>query len=97
MHAHFFCTFGTDLQAQSVLIDTISTTSELSRKFVESALLVGSAPLVVAAGLRAFRGKREGEPCIMQQVFPSQTNVVGSRALIPMSLCGFFFFLICSC
>ncbi len=36
----FFCTFGADLYAQSVLIDKISA-SELSQKFIESALLVG--------------------------------------------------------
>ncbi len=35
-----FCTFGTDLPAQSVLINEISA-SELSRKFIKSALLVG--------------------------------------------------------
>ncbi len=39
-HTHF-CTFGTDLYAQSVLIDKISA-SEFSRKFItKSALLVG--------------------------------------------------------
>ncbi len=35
-----FCTFGTDLHAQSVLINKISA-SELSQKFIKSALLVG--------------------------------------------------------
>ena len=35
-----FCTFGTNLHAQSVLINKISA-SELSRKFIKSALLVG--------------------------------------------------------
>ncbi len=35
-----FCTFGADLYAQSVLSNKISA-SELSRKFIESALLVG--------------------------------------------------------
>ena len=35
-----FRTFGDDLRAQSVLIDKISA-SELSRKFIKSALLVG--------------------------------------------------------
>ncbi len=39
MHTHF-CTFGTDSYAQSVLINNISA-SELSRKFIKSALLVG--------------------------------------------------------
>ncbi len=38
-----FCTFGTDLYAQSVLSNKISA-SELSRKFIKSALLVGSLP-----------------------------------------------------
>ncbi len=37
---HVFCTFGADLYPQSVLIDKMSA-SELSRKFVKSALLVG--------------------------------------------------------
>ncbi len=37
-----FCTLGADLHAQSVLINKISA-SELSRKFVKSALLVGRA------------------------------------------------------
>ena len=37
---HVFCTFGSDLHAQSVLIDEISA-SELSRKFIKSELLVG--------------------------------------------------------
>ncbi len=36
----FFCTFGTDLYVQSVLTMKISA-SELSRKFIKSALLVG--------------------------------------------------------
>ncbi len=35
-----FCTFGTDLYAQSVLVNKISA-SEISRKFIKSALLVG--------------------------------------------------------
>ncbi len=35
-----FCTFGADLHAQSVLINKISA-SEISRKFINSALLVG--------------------------------------------------------
>ncbi len=39
LHTHF-CTFGADLYAQSVLINKISE-SELSRKFIKSALLVG--------------------------------------------------------
>ncbi len=40
LHAHFFCTFGANLYAQSVLIDKISA-SELSLKFIMGALLVG--------------------------------------------------------
>ena len=40
LHARFFVTFGGDLNAQSVLINKIST-PELSRKFIKSALLVG--------------------------------------------------------
>ncbi len=36
-----FCTFGADLCAQSVLINKNSS-SELSRKFIKSALLVGN-------------------------------------------------------
>ncbi len=39
LHTHF-CTFGTDVYAQSVLINKISAL-ELSRKFTKSALLVG--------------------------------------------------------
>ncbi len=35
-----FCTFGTDLYAQSVLSNKISA-SEISQKFIKSALLVG--------------------------------------------------------
>ena len=38
---HVFSTFGTDLYVQSVLINKISA-SELSRKFIKSALLVGN-------------------------------------------------------
>ncbi len=37
-----FCTFGTDLYAQSVLINRISA-SELSRNFIRDPLLVGYA------------------------------------------------------
>ena len=37
---HVFCTFGTDLHAQSMFINKISA-SELSRNFIKSALLVG--------------------------------------------------------
>ncbi len=40
LHARFFRTFGADLHAPSVLISKISA-SELSRKFIKSALLVG--------------------------------------------------------
>ena len=40
-HAFFFCTFGTDLHAQSVLINEISA-AELSWKFIKGALLVGT-------------------------------------------------------
>ncbi len=36
----FFCTLGADLHAQSVLVNKISA-SELSRKLIETALLVG--------------------------------------------------------
>ncbi len=39
-HTFFFCTFGADLYAQSVIIHKISA-SELSRRFIKSALLVG--------------------------------------------------------
>ncbi len=39
LHTHF-CTFGADLYAQSVLINKASA-SELRRKFIKSALLVG--------------------------------------------------------
>ncbi len=38
---HVFARFGADLYVQSVLIDKICA-SELSRKFIESVLLVGS-------------------------------------------------------
>ena len=37
---HVFCTFGVDLYAQSVLVNKVSA-SELSQKFIKSALLVG--------------------------------------------------------
>ncbi len=39
---YVFCTFGTDSYAQSVLINKISA-SDLSRKLIKSALLVGQA------------------------------------------------------
>ena len=39
---HVSCTFGTNLYAQSMLINKISA-SELSQKFIKSALLVGQA------------------------------------------------------
>ncbi len=39
LHTHF-CTFGTDLHAQPVLVNEISA-SELRWKFIKSALLVG--------------------------------------------------------
>ncbi len=44
LHARFG-TFGADLHAQSVIINK-NFASELRRKFIESALLVGSEPLV---------------------------------------------------
>ena len=47
LHTHF-CTFGANLYGQSVLINKIPA-SELSRKFVKSALLVGQANLTEAA------------------------------------------------
>ncbi len=40
----FFCTFGADLYAQSVLINQ-TFASELSPKFIKSVFLVGSAVL----------------------------------------------------
>ena len=43
LHTHF-CMFGADLHAQSALVNKISA-SELSRKFVKSALLVGEKDL----------------------------------------------------
>ncbi len=39
---HVFCTFGTDLYAQSVLNNKISAL-EITRKFIKRALLVGQA------------------------------------------------------
>ncbi len=45
LHARF-CTLGADLHAQSVLIDKLSA-SELSRKFIKSALWVGLATVEV--------------------------------------------------
>ena len=48
-HVHVTCTFfalfGTDLHAQSVLSDKISA-SELRRKFMKSAFLVGEVLLL---------------------------------------------------
>ena len=38
------CTFGANLHAQSVISDKVSA-SELSRKFIKSALLVGEVVL----------------------------------------------------
>ena len=42
---HVFCTFGVDWHAQSVLINKISA-SELSRKFIKCALLVGEGECI---------------------------------------------------
>ncbi len=51
---HIACTFGADLYAQSMLISKLSA-SELSRKFIKSALLVGKhfffkADLITTSG-----------------------------------------------
>ncbi len=42
MHAHVFCTFGTDLYAQSVIINNIAAW-ELSQKFIKSGWVWKSA------------------------------------------------------
>ncbi len=57
-----FWTFGTDLYAQSALIDKISA-SELTRKFIESALLVGEEKEEEGRGKKRGRGggKEVGE------------------------------------
>ncbi len=48
LHTHTrFCTFGADLQGQSPLISKISA-SELSRKSIKSALLVGKEEVISA-------------------------------------------------
>ncbi len=49
-----FCTFRADLLAQSVLISKISA-SELSRKFVKSALLVGHEDILKTGQLKKFK------------------------------------------
>ena len=59
MHARF-CTFGTDLYARSALINEIST-SEPSRKFIQSALLVGHLVSHMARWKRGARGHNEEE------------------------------------
>ncbi len=48
-----FCTFGADSYAQSVLINKISA-AELSRKFIKTALLVGSLSLPVQVYRRLY-------------------------------------------
>ena len=57
IHTHcmrVFCTLSADLYAQSVLIDEISV-SELSRKFIKSALLVGKAEMTKNSVLELTR------------------------------------------
>ncbi len=55
-----FCTFPTDLYAQSVIINKISA-SELSRKFIKSALLVGHLLCLSDAAKQDIQSKREEE------------------------------------
>ncbi len=55
-----FCKFGTDLYAQSVLISKISA-SELSRKFIGTALLVGSHDTLVRACHKVGHGPKKVE------------------------------------
>ena len=52
---HGFCTLGADLYAQLVLTNKISA-SELRRKFIKSALLVGqwAPPLCATTGTHEF-------------------------------------------
>ena len=63
-----FCTFGTDLYAQSVLINKIFA-SELRRKFIKNALLVGfqhtsSSPL----NIRRWNFRRGRDHCTLQKL-----------------------------
>ncbi len=55
---HVFCTFGADLYAQSVLFSKISA-SELSRKFIKTALLVGKEDASLLAGLMRCKNNSE--------------------------------------
>ena len=58
-----FCMFGTNLYAQSVVINKISA-SELSRKSIKSALLVGKKLAVEQSRERVKPQPREGKKCM---------------------------------
>ena len=84
-----FCTFGADLRAQSVLINKISA-SEISRKFVKGALLVGRVRSKRCILFRHF--------CLQVQVFnfdknPSKLHLVLSLSLSLSSSCFAIFLL----
>ncbi len=51
---HVFCTFDADLYAQTVPSNKISA-SELRRKFIKSALLVGHPELTVSTRFQELR------------------------------------------
>ena len=78
-----FCTFGTDLHAQSMLINEIYV-SELSRKFIKSALLVGhasSAPMLQGLTFRPFLCLHQGWRSTRRGKRHSKTSIRGGMDL----------------
>ena len=72
---HVFCKIGADLHAQSVISNKISA-SELSRKLIKSALLVGSSQS------SNDEEKKKQVPCCCKTLFrPCYAHVGGPTVL----------------
>ncbi len=88
-----FCTFGADLHAQSMLINKASA-SELSRKFIKSALLLVGIVVqityskVMCVRVRKGESERERENWIYRKVV-LHTLFSPSRSSLPFTCCHF--------
>ena len=83
----WFCTFGADLCAQSVLIIKISV-SELSRKLTKSALLVGPADISISRHGRTEEKKKKMPPWLCVQ-HPYKYTILIRVPSISLSLSSF--------
>ncbi len=91
----FFCTFGTDLYARSVLISKISA-SELSRKSIRSALLVGNLRMP-GKGTRTMATTRPWSPRPLRTQKPPRPKICSSSSFLPLQFLRRSFLLLLLC